>query len=94
MQGTITILSAGREITGRNPIYRRASQAVSLPDGLVETLPATITAEVSIDEIDAAPVVRTPRGDYSVVPRLLVVGRRLILNGRNIPKIAEVLGLV
>jgi hypothetical protein len=93
VQETITLLSKGREVTCRNPIYRRESKAISMPDGVVEVLPATITAETSIDEIDAAPLVRTPRGDYSVAPRLLVVSRRLILDGKNIPKIAEALGL-
>jgi hypothetical protein len=64
-----------------------------MPDGVVEVLPATITAEASFDEIDAMPMVRTPCGDFSVAPRLLTIGRRLILNGQNIPKIAKALGL-
>jgi len=93
MQETLTLLSNGREIACRNPIYRRASKAISMPEGTVEILPATITAETSVVEIDASPFVRTPRGDYSVEPRLMTVGRRLILNGENIPKIAAALDL-
>jgi len=94
MQEILTLLSKGREITCRNPIYRQASKAFSMLDGVVEIIPATITAEVSLDEIDAVPLVRTPCGDYSVAPRLMAVSRRLILNGENIPKIAKALGLV
>ena len=94
MHATLTLLSNGREIACRNPIYRRASRATSMPGGVVEILPATITAETSVAEIGVTSLVRTPRGDYSVAPRLLRVGRRLILNGENIPKVAEALDLV
>lgn len=94
MLATLTLLSEGREITCRNPIYRHRIAGHARGANATEGRPATITAETSIDAIAPEPKVRTPHGDFAVEPELHIVRRRIVLNGTNIPQIAASLGLL